>query len=279
MRPINVTDTVWERILTVKSGLSKPCFSNWLPEERDALELYGALLKPTERPLVFAQIGQSLDGRVATVSGDAQNVSGVDGLKHLHRLRAIADAVIVGVKTALCDGPQLTVRLAPGQNPARVIIDPDGRLPNDAMPLRDDGARRIVIQACDKARPKRVETIKLERRERIAPHAIIDVLHKKGLKKILIEGGGITIAQFLEAGLLDRLHIAIAPILIGSGPQGLSTSPIASLSQALRPETKAYNLGSDIVFDCILERHAMPEAQDALNSHKRSKIVAVTGNA
>lgn len=263
----------------MKSGLSKPCCGDWSPDERDALELYGALMAPTERPLVFAQIGQSLDGRVATISGDAQNVSGADGLKHLHRLRAIADAVVIGVKTALCDCPQLTVRLAEGDNPARVVIDPDGRLPNDAKLLRDDGARRIVIQACDKARPDGVETIKLERSRWIAPHAIIGVLDRLGFKKILIEGGGITIAQFLEAGLLDRLHIAIAPLLIGSGPQGLSTSPIASLSQALRPQTKAYNLGSDIVFDCSLERTAVPETQPALNSLQRSKVVAFSGSA
>ncbi|MEN0002407.1 MAG: RibD family protein [Pseudomonadota bacterium] len=263
----------------MKSGLSKPCCSEWLPEERDALDLYGPLMAPTERPLVFAQIGQSLDGRVATLSGDAQDVSGTDGLKHLHRLRAIADAVVIGVKTALCDCPQLTVRLAGGDNPARVVIDPDGRLPNDAKLLQDDGVRRIVIQACDKVRPNGVETIKLARRRWIAPHAIIGVLDRMGFRKILIEGGGITIAQFLEAGLLDRLHFAVAPLVIGSGPQGLSTSPIASLSQALRPQTKVYNLGSDIVFDCRLERKAVPETQTALDSPERSKVVAFSGSA
>ena len=74
MRPISVTDALWERFLTMKSGLSNVSCFECLPDERDALELYRALMEPTERPLVFAQIGQSLDGRIATLSGDAGKI-------------------------------------------------------------------------------------------------------------------------------------------------------------------------------------------------------------
>jgi riboflavin biosynthesis pyrimidine reductase len=75
------------------------------------------------------------------------------GSRHLHRCRALADAVVVGVRTALTDDPRLTVRLVAGPNPARVVIDPRGRLPDDASVLRDDGARRVVIQGSARARP------------------------------------------------------------------------------------------------------------------------------
>ena len=256
MQRTRVTQAVWERILKVKSGTACLCCGDWSQGERDALDLYGALAAPTKEPQFFAQIGQSLDGRVATQSGDAQDISGEDGLAHLHRLRALADAVVIGVKTALHDSPQLTVRLATGDNPARVVIDPSGRLPNTAHLLQDDSVRRIVIQACDVPRPEGVEVIQLQRDQWIAATDIAEALRELGFRKVLVEGGAITIAQFLEAGLLDRLHVAVAPLLIGSGPQGLTTSPVSSLAHAMRPETMTYHLGSDVLFDCVLAQSA-----------------------
>ncbi len=97
--------------------------------------------------IVIGQIGQSLDGRAATATGHSHYINGSDGLDHLHRLRALVDAVVVGVGTAIADDPQLTVRRVAGENPARVIIDPNGRLPATARAFRDDGTRRIVITA------------------------------------------------------------------------------------------------------------------------------------
>ena len=262
MQRLDVTDRVWRGIHAVKSGHATLQTGNWTLGEAQSMALYGPLCAPSDRPIVFAQIGQSLDGRIATEAGDAQDISGPDGLAHLHRLRAIAEAVVSGVKTALHDDPQLTVRVADGDSPARVGIDPDGRLPNDAQLLRDTSVRRIIIQAVDKKRPEGVETITLDRAGWICPKSIIAALDERGCKRILIEGGGITIAQFLEADLLDRLHIAVAPLLIGSGPQSLTTSPIGTLAAARRPQMQAYNLGSDIVFDCVLkpvaQSHTLP---------------------
>ncbi len=127
-----------------------------------------------------------------------------------------------------------------------------GRLPNDAGLLTDETARRVVIQAVDKPRPKGVEVIRLERAEWISPREIVMALRGLGLNRLLIEGGGITIAQFLEADYLTRLHVAVAPLLIGAGPQGLTTAPVATLAQARRPKTRIFSLGSDVVFDCAL---------------------------
>jgi len=255
MHATTVTPEVWGRILEARAGESCLCCGNWSAGERAAIGLYGAMIASPGAGHVAAQIGQSLDGRVATVSGDAADVSGPDGLAHLHRMRALVDAVVVGVKTALHDDPRLTVRLVPGRNPARVVIDPSGRLPNDARLFAEDGARRIVIQAVDVARPPGVEVIRLPRDEWIAPRAIIAALRDKGLHHLLIEGGAITIARFLEADTLTRLHVAVAPLLIGSGPQGLTTQPISRLAQARRPETQVYGLGSDVVFDCLVGTH------------------------
>lgn len=258
MHATDVTPKVWDRIVRTRAGASCLCCGDWSAGERAAIGLYGAMIATPGICHVAAQIGQSLDGRVATLSGDAADVSGPDGLAHLHRMRALVDAVVVGVKTALHDNPRLTVRLVPGRNPARVVIDPSGRLPNDARLFAEDGARRIVIQTVDVPRPPGVEVIRLPRDTWIAPRAIITALQGKGLHHLLIEGGAITIARFLEADLLTRLHVAVAPLLIGSGPQGLTTQPISRLAQARRPETQVYGLGSDVVFDCLVGTRAAP---------------------
>lgn len=252
MQKVQVTKRVWDKVLSAKAGTGCLCPGSLDEFEKQALAVYGALVHPNTDRFVFAQIGQSLDGRVATESGDASDISGPDGFAHLHRLRALADAVVIGVRTALHDDPQLTVRMAQGENPARVVIDPGGRLPNTVRLLNDCGTRRIIIQTVDKVRPPNVEVIRLPQAKWIAPQDILDALTALGFKRIMIEGGGITIAQFLEANLLDRLHVAVAPMIIGSGLQSLTTTPIATLAMARRPQMDVYNLGSDILFDCAL---------------------------
>ena len=249
---VEVTPAVWRRLLAVREGHACTCCGPWTPEERAALDLYGPLARRDLGSYVAAQVGQSLDGRVATVTGDARDVSGPDGLAHLHRMRALADAVIIGVRTALHDSPRLTVRLCDGANPARVVIDPQGRLPDDAPLLADDGTRRIVIQTVARERPDGVTTIRLPPRDgEIQPAELVAALHDQGLRCLLVEGGGITIARFIEAGALTRIQMAIAPLLIGDGPQGLTLSTSAPrLADAIRPATRAFSLGSDVVFDC-----------------------------
>lgn len=258
MQAIDVTPKVWNHILAMRAGEHCLGAGNWSDGEDQTLALYGALARPKTKTSVVAQIGQSLDGRIATVTGDAQDISGEGGLAHLHRIRALVDAVVIGVNTALHDNPRLTVRLAKGKNPARVVIDPRGRLPNDIGLLQDKSARRIVIQTVNKPRPAGVEVITLPKGTWISPRAIVRALNALGLNHLLIEGGGITIAQFLEANALTRLHVAVAPLLIGAGPQGLTTSPIATLAQARRPETHVYGLGSDVLFDCVLAPEPIP---------------------
>ena len=138
--------------------------------------------------------------------------------------------------------------------------------------MNDASARRIVIQTVDRPRPRGVEVIRLPRRDWISPQAIVAALTGIGLNRLMIEGGAITIAQFLEAGSLDRLHVAVAPLLIGSGPQGLTTSPIATLAQARRPKTRIYGLGAEVLFDCAV---GMAEAEPAVAHEVRHAAGAV----
>jgi diaminohydroxyphosphoribosylaminopyrimidine deaminase / 5-amino-6-(5-phosphoribosylamino)uracil reductase len=217
--------------------------------------------------LVVGQIGQSLDGRAATPTGHSHYINGAEGLDHLHRLRALMDAVVVGVGTALADDPLLTVRRVAGPSPARVVIDPNGRLPAAARALRDDGVRRLVI-AADGAHlpaqlpaswPAGIERIALPACQgRLDPCDILTSLAARGLRRILIEGGPGTVARFLEARCLDRLHVVVAPVILGGGRASLDLAPIARCDEALRPRTVTHVLGDEVLFDCDLTAQRRP---------------------
>lgn len=260
---IEVTDRVWARLLEVRNDRGCTCCGEWSESERRALDLYGPLARRDLGPMTIGQVGQSLDGRIATPTDDARDISGPDGLVHLHRMRALVDGVIVGVNTALHDHPRLTVRLCEGPHPARILIDPRGRVPEDAPLFADDGTRRIVIQAVEKSRPEGVEVIRLDAtNNRFDPADILSALHAHGLSSLLVEGGGVTIGWFIDSGLLDRLHVAVASLIIGGGPQGLTLpSPPHLLRDALRPSTGAFSLGSDVVLDAAFSDTAQQAGQ------------------
>lgn len=271
MFDVEVTPQVWERLLAVREGTACTCCGEWTIAEQGALDLYGPLARRDIPPVAIGQIGQSLDGRIATEGGDSRDVSGPDGLAHLHRMRALVDGVVIGVRTALHDEPRLTVRLAEGPNPARIVIDPRGRLPHDSPVLAEDGTRRIIIQAGDSPRPPGVEVIRLDAPQgHFDPSAILDRLRQIGLTTLLIEGGGVTISRFIESKVLTRLHVAIAPLLIGAGPSGL-TLPQAPLTlvDALRPDTRTFSLGAEVVFDCGLTAEAA-SARESEHGHQVS---------
>jgi len=263
MHQIDVSDKVWQRLLQVRRGESCACCGDFSKSERAALNLYSPIARRDNQKLVIGQIGQSLDGRVATVTGDAGDVSGPDGMVHLHRMRALVDGVIIGVKTALHDNPRLTVRHCEGPNPTRIVIDPNGRLPNDSPVLAADGARRLVIQAAETKRPAGVEVIRVQAQDgQFNPHEIVRALHSEGIENLLVEGGSYTIAKFIESELLGRLHVSIASLIIGSGPSGLTMSDHPeTLANAIRPDTLRYSLGSDVVFDCGLLPNAIEAAR------------------
>jgi riboflavin-specific deaminase-like protein len=210
------------------------------------------LAAQAHRPFVVAQLGQSLDGRIATISGESRNISGEIALDHLHRLRAHVDAVIVGAGTIVADDPRLSVRRILGRSPARIVIDPSGRLGSCWKWLAEDGIRRIVVSAKAIEPPEGAELIRIpERNGRIPPAAILDALYAQGFRRILVEGGARTIAGFIEEGCLDRLHVLVAPVIIGSGRAGLDLPPEPRLALALRPNATAHLLGNgEVLFDC-----------------------------
>ena len=221
---------------------------------------------PAGRAFVVAQLGQSLDGRIALPSGESRWINGDAALDHLHRLRAVVDAVVVGIGTALADDPMLNVRRVPGKNPARVVIDPRGRLPEAARLLAGDGAELAVVTSSGSITPAAATRIELARCRAggaFEPAAVVEALFARGWRRILVEGGAQTVSSFIDAGVIDRLHVLVAPLLLGSGKTGLSLAPIGRLAEAPRPLTSVHVLADgDVLFDCDL-RSSRGEAHDA----------------
>ena len=213
--------------------------------------------------MVVAQLGQSIDGRIATPTGHSKYINGAAGLDHLHRLRALVDAIVVGVGTAVCDDPELTVRRVAGPNPARVVIDPRGRLSASARLLRANGARRVVVLGAqvESRFADDVEILRVPLADGIAaPAAILAGLHAKGFRRILIEGGARTVSQFLTAGCLDRLHVIVAPMLLGAGQSSLALPPIDRAEDALRPPVAPHLIDDEVLFDIDLSCGRKPIA-------------------
>ena len=235
-----------------------------MPETETAAAQIAAMLAPLvganpAKPFVVAQLGQSLDGRIATPTGESRWINKDAALDHVHRIRAHVDAVLVGVGTVIADDPILNVRRVAGRNPARVVIDPKGRIPPAARCLDEsDGCRRIVIRAAGitgPALPNGVEVIQLALGAdgKLSPTAAVAALFARGLKKILVEGGATTVSEFINARAVDRLHVLVAPVILGSGKPGLSLTPIDRLSEALRPTARVFPLADgDVLFDCDL---------------------------
>lgn len=200
---------------------------------------------------VVGQMGQSLDGRIATESGHSHYVTGPDDIRRLHQLRALAQAVVVGSGTVALDDPLLTVREVEGENPVRVVLDPSGRLDANRRLFRDGAAPTLVIRREDGPALPGVEVVRLTSwgPAGFPPQVVLQELKQRGLRRVLVEGGGLTVSRFLQVQALDRLHLVVAPIILGSGRMGISLDPIQTLEEALRPRVRWFPLGGDILFD------------------------------
>jgi diaminohydroxyphosphoribosylaminopyrimidine deaminase / 5-amino-6-(5-phosphoribosylamino)uracil reductase len=240
----------------------------WAPEAHALFDLLKPLLDGCsgDAGWTVGQLGQSLDGCIATHTGDSCFVNGTEGLVHVHRLRALCDAVIVGAGTAALDDPQLTTRRVPGPNATRVVLDPSLRVPATARVFHDDQAPTLLVCAEDRraeaeARFGASNVVAVARNASTRWLALPDVLralHDRGLRRLFVEGGGITVSEFLRQGCLDRLHLIVAPVVIGGGQRGLSVRPARTMGDALRPPSRTFSLGDDVLWDMDLRAAPVP---------------------
>lgn len=223
------------------------------------IPLFGPIARPSTRPdgmFVLGRLAQSLDGFIALPNGESHWISGAEDIVHTHRLRALFDAVVVGAGTVAADDPQLTTRLVDGPSPVRVVIDPTGRLAAHHRVFQD-GPRTLVLAGPSGS----VNTIGQARVIRLPvgsdgleASTILAVLRDLGLNRIFIEGGGVTVSRFLMAGALDRLHVTVAPMVMGAGIPGFALSAPKRLADSVRFGWQVYPMGRDILLDIPLER-------------------------
>ncbi|MDH3270995.1 MAG: dihydrofolate reductase family protein [Gemmatimonadota bacterium] len=269
-------ERAWAHLLELEPGSSGPAGpltvsadGRWrssveaTDEAKTMLDVFAPLR--VRARFVIGQLGQSLDGRIATTSGHSHYVNGPEDIVRLHRLRALVQAVVVGAGTVDADDPQLTVRHVDGANPLRVVLDPNARLDARRNVFRDRLSRTlwVIAEGATSASTTPEEPFGHSAFvERVAlpcgvdgfePDDILEMLRQRDVHRVLVEGGGVTVSRFLAAGALDRLHVSVAPLLIGSGRSSITLPAVETLDEALRPSVRHFLFGRDLLFD--LELH------------------------
>jgi len=226
--------------------------------EKESKELNAAFFKYTRtgQPFISLKIAQTLDGRIATASGESKWITSSDSRKYVHKMRAQNDVVLVGLGTVLKDDPGLSVRLVKGVNPKRVVLDSELRLPLDAKLLSDNHIEKTIIATTSKASPEKVKQIR-DRGATVLKIAgdnngqvnllkLMKKLGQEGIISVLVEGGAKVFSSFLKAKLVDKLFIFIAPKILGDGLNAIQNLELNRLSDSLKlHETHIRKIGED----------------------------------
>ena len=202
------------------------------------------------KKLVIAQIGQSIDGRIALNNGNSHYINNPKSIIYLHCLRSISDAIIVGSNTIKKDDPLLTTRKIKGTNPKRIIIDGSLSL-NNKYKIFNDGNENIIFTKSNKNIRLNNSTI-IRLKEKNFTKNFITQIKKLKYKNILVEGGSKTISELINNKYIDILQFMIAPILIGSGINSLNLKEISNLNKAIRPKHNFNELDNEIIVNLFL---------------------------
>jgi diaminohydroxyphosphoribosylaminopyrimidine deaminase/5-amino-6-(5-phosphoribosylamino)uracil reductase len=214
----------------------------------------------TERPFVTLKFAQTLDGRIATQTGDSKWISSDKSLQWAHKLRSQHDAVMIGVGTVLKDDPQLTVRLTRGRNPVRVVADSRLRTPLGAQILKKQEIAPTIIATTKRADLEKQIAVKalgvdvmvlLEDREgEVNLSELLKKLGQRNISSILVEGGATTITSFIRQGLVDKMVVIIAPKILGRGLEAVGDLGIREVSRSLKLSfDKVYRKGEDLIIE------------------------------
>jgi 3,4-dihydroxy 2-butanone 4-phosphate synthase/GTP cyclohydrolase II len=223
--------------------------------------LLGPIRPRAERPYVLLKYAQTLDGRIATASGDSKWISGESERRVSHALRAACDAVLVGSGTVRQDDPQLTVRLVPGATPIRVVLDSRLRTASTAKVFARDASTVVFTTiAADRRRSAALRAAGVAVREVPAGPGGVDIaavlldLRSSGVESLMVEGGAAVITSLLAAGLVDRLVVSVSPTIIGAGVEAVGDLSIARVADGVRLTNRRVHLaGEDVLLGWDVE--------------------------
>ncbi len=221
----------------------------------DATTLLGSVQSRVDRPYVVLKYAQTLDGRIATGGGDSKWISGAEERRVAHAMRAACDAVLVGAGTVLADDPLLTVRMVAGASPIRVILDSTLRVPSHAQVFGPTAA--TLVLASERSSPQRRAALRRRGVKvevvREAPEGIdladgLARLLALGIQSVLVEGGGRVITSTLRERLADRVVVAVAPLLLGTGTEAVGDLGTSVVADGLRLLNRTvYQVGPDLL--------------------------------
>ena len=226
-----------------------------IPGDIDPGVLIGDVRAHAQRPGVVVKLAQSLDGRIATACGDSKWISSEPERRVSHALRAACDAVLVGAGTVVSDDPQLTVRAVAGASPTRVILDSRLRVPLDARVYTDDGSTLVLTTPASdpdvrdslRRAGAGVEVIQ-ELDGQVDLHAGLARLRELGMEVVLVEGGATLVTSLLAAGLVDRLIVAVAPVLLGAGIDAVGDLGIQQVAEGIALTNRTVStVGDDVI--------------------------------
>ena len=231
--------------------------------ERECRQLNEAFTKYITKhiPFVYLKLAASLDGKIATASGDSKWITGAASRKLVHRLRSEADAVMVGIGTVLGDDPLLTARLHPGarKNPVRVIVDSRLRTPPASKLLKTARVVPTIIATIGNSAPGRTAAVKQSgaellpiaaRNGRVDLKQLMKKLGQRGIATVLIEGGSELSAAALQDGIVDKVFFFYAPVIIGGqkAPPMIGGTGINKVSHAVKVRDLRYRkVGEDLL--------------------------------
>ena len=218
-------------------------------------------------PMVTVKFAQTLDGRIATITGNSRWISSEKFQRLAHKLRAINDAIMVGIDTILADDPQLTVRLVKGRNPSRIILDTRLRIPLDAKVVRNWEAAPTIIATTPRADEKKLSSLRemgievLVTQEDEAGEVdlrhLLSMLGQRSVSSVLVEGGAGVITSLLRQNLVDKMVIAVAPKIMGKGIEAVGELNTREVSQALKLSfRKIYRMGEDLIIEAKVNSQA-----------------------
>ncbi len=210
-------------------------------------------------PYVTVKYAQTLDGRIATKTGNSQWISSEALRKYVHRLRAVNDCIMAGVGTVIADDPQLTVRYVRGRNPLRVVVDSKLRIPLKSSVLKDNNSHLTTIATTSKAPSRKVTAVKnlgvevlVVKKDKNGGVSLRDLLRelgKRGIASVMVEGGSEIVTSLLKANLIDKMIILTAPKIMGKGLEAIGDLGVCKVENAIKFSSfKTMKKGDDLVF-------------------------------